>query len=74
VLLCYENILNTELKFFFEDKQIDIISNQINSLILQFAGVSNESILEKVFKQQKLADYTYRLMKNCIGDRISLKI
>jgi hypothetical protein len=58
----------------FEEKQVSLISNQINSLILEIAGVSSESILEKIFKQNVLTDYTYRTMKSCLGEKISLKI
>jgi hypothetical protein len=74
VLLCYDNLLNTELKFFFLDKQLSIIGDQINSLILEIAGVSSESVLEKIVKQQILVSHLYRTVKNCQGEKISIKI
>ena len=74
VLLCYENILNSELKFFFTDKQLSVISDQINSLILELAGISSESVLEKIMKQQTLIGFLYKNLKNSYGEMISIKL
>ncbi len=55
-------------------KQDVLIANQINSLILELAGVSSESILEKIMKQQVMTNYLYRTIKNCYGEKITIKI
>jgi len=71
-LLCYENILSSELKYFFCEKQIMLISDQINSLILELSGLSNESILEKVLKQENLSSIIYRMIKHCPNEKLNL--
>lgn len=73
-MLCYENILQTELKYFFADKQIMLILDQVNSLILELSGLSNESILEKILKQQTLSSYIFRTIKNCPSEKITVKL
>jgi hypothetical protein len=73
VLLCYQNVVSSDLGYFFSDKQLSLISDQINSLILELAGVASESILERVVKQQTLTSYLYRTLKHCQGDKISIK-
>lgn len=73
VLLCYQNVAYSDLGFFFSDKQLSLISDQINSLILELAGVASESILERIVKQQTLTSYLYRTLKHCQGDKISIK-
>jgi hypothetical protein len=74
VLLCYENLLSSDLKFLFLDKQLSIIGDQINSLILEIAGVSSESVLEKIFRQLTLVNHLYRTVKNSNGEKLSIKI
>jgi hypothetical protein len=74
ILLCYDNISTSEFSFFFDQKQLSLISNQINSLILEMAGVSSESILEKILKQQALSGYLFRNIKNSFGEKIAVKI
>ena len=73
-LICYNNINESEFNYYLTDKQIDFISNQINSFILEMIGLSNESILEKIMKHQKMINYTYKLIKNSPGENISVKI
>jgi len=72
-LLCYENILSSELKYFFSEKQTMLISDQINSLILELSGLSNESILEKIIKQENLSGILYRTIKNCPNEKLVLE-
>ena len=74
MLLCYENLLSSDLKFLFLDKQLSIIGDQINSLILEIAGVSSESVLEKIFRQLTLVNHLYRTVKNSNGEKLSIKI
>ncbi len=74
VLLCYDGTNNNSLRHFLLDKQISLISNQINSLILEFAGLSRESVLEKIIKQHILTNYIYKNVKNSFGEKISIKI
>jgi hypothetical protein len=50
------------------------ISDQINSSILELCGVSSESVLEKVIKQQNLVNFVYKNVKNSFGEKISMKI
>lgn len=71
-LLCYENILSSELKYFFSEKQTMLISDQINSLILELSGLSNESILEKIMKQENLSSIIYRTIKHCPNEKLVL--
>ena len=73
-LICYQNISETEFNFYLNSKQIDFLSTQINSLILEMIGLSNESILEKIMKQQKMLSYTYNIIKNSPGEKISVII
>jgi hypothetical protein len=56
------------------DKQLSIIGDQINSLILEIAGVSSESVLEKIFRQLTLVNHLYRTVKNSNGEKLSIKI
>ena len=74
VLLCYQNVSTSELAYFFLDKQLSLILDQINSLILELAGVASESILERIVKQQTLSSYLYKTLKHCQGEKISIKI
>ena len=74
VLLCYDGINNNNFKHFFMDKQTSLISNQINSLILEFAALSRESVLEKVIKQHMLTNFVYKTVKNSFGEKLSIKI
>jgi len=66
--------LNSEFKYFFTEKQISVVCDQINSLILELAGLSSESVLERIIKQQTMVGYLYRNVKNCIGEKIGVKI
>lgn len=74
MLICYQNIKESEYSFLLSPKQIDFLSNQVNSLILDMIGLSNESILEKILKSQKLINYTYSEITNSPGEEISIKI
>ena len=74
VLLCYEKSISNELSHFFNDKQIELISNQINSLILELPGLSSESVLEKILKQETMVNFIYNSIKNCSGEKINVKI
>ena len=73
VLLCYEDIQNSELNYFLKESQVSLIADQINSLILEIAGVSSESVLEKVIKQQMMTSYLSKTLKNSFGENISIK-
>ena len=74
VLLCYQDVATSELAYFFLEKQHSLISDQINSLILDLAGVASESILERIVKQQSLSSYLYKTLKHSHGEKISIKI
>lgn len=73
VLLCYENVAKTEFSYFFSLNQANLIADQINSLILEIAGISSESVLEKVIKQQMMTSYLFKTIKNSFGDNILIK-
>ena len=73
-LLCYNDVANSEFKFFFTENQVNIISNQINSLILEIAGLNSESILEIAVKQHMLSNYLNKALKNSFGEKLSIKL
>lgn len=73
-LICYQNLLESEFRFYLDQKQVDILSDQVNSLILEMIGLSNESVLEKIMKQQKMISYTYSMITNSPGEKISVII
>ena len=73
-LICYQNLLESEFGFYLHQKQVDFLSDQINSLILEMIGLSNESVLEKIMKQQKMIAYTYSMITNSPGERINVII
>jgi len=60
--------------YFFTEKQIMLISDQINSFILELSGLSNESILEKVVKQERFSSYIDRTINHCPNERIVVKL
>jgi len=51
-----------------------VISDQVNSLILELSGLSNESILEKIMKQENLSSIIYRIIKHCPNEKINIKL
>ena len=53
-LLCYENPLESNISYLLLDKQKELISNQINSLILNIAGLEPYSLLETIIKHNSL--------------------
>lgn len=75
ILLCYENIKeNIEFLHLFKEKQIHFVSNQINSMILQIAGLSSESVLEKIIKQFMLTEHVYNIIHNCPGETFNINL
>ena len=73
-LICYQNLLESDFGFYLHQKQVDFLSDQINSLILEMIGLSNESVLEKIMKQQKMIAHTYSMITNSPGERIKVII
>lgn len=73
-LICYQNISEGELNYYFSEKESVFLANQINSLILELPGLSNESVLEKLLKQQILLNYSYNIVKNSPEEIIKIKI
>lgn len=71
-LLGYKNPYNCNVSFLLNDCQLDLICEQINSLILEMLNLSKKSVIEIIFQQTILT-------KNCIdsilqtnGDRLDL--
>ena len=73
-LLCYQKVEESEYAYFLVDKQLDFLANQINALILEMVGLSNESILEKIMKQQTMVSNIYSAIKNSPGETLSIII
>lgn len=72
-LLCFENPLISEYNFMLEMKQIDLITEQINSNILEIIGLNKESILEIVIKQTELVMSCLEKIKNS-SEKIKFKV
>ena len=72
-LLCYENpMYNNEVKHLLDINQHVILANQINSLILELAGLNSESVLEICMKQVSGCDYAMKYIKNSFGENLKL--
>jgi hypothetical protein len=72
-LLCFDDLNDSEYSFMLNSKQKDLISEQINSCILELVGLNKESVLEILIKQNELARACAESIKNCGGEKIKIK-
>lgn len=72
-LLCFENPFESEYSFMLNEKQSELIAEQINSCILELVGLNKESILEIIIKQTELTRICIENIKNSSGEKIKIK-
>jgi hypothetical protein len=72
-LISQPDILNSEYAFFLSDTQINLIKQQINSLLFELINLSPLSNLNKIYSQLEYMNELYYKVFNC-NQELSMKI
>ena len=72
-LVSQPDILNSEYAFFLSDNQINLIKQQINSLLFELINLSPLSNLNKIYSQLEYMNELYYKVFNC-NQELSMKI
>ena len=72
-LISQPDITNSEYAFYLNENQIDLIKNQINSLLFELINLSPLSNLNKICTQLEYMNEIYNKVFNC-NQELAMKL
>lgn len=69
-LLFFDNPWNSNYAYLLDKQQIELLIDQINSLLLKIAGVNPESIIETILQQNHIVEECKEQLVGSTGEKI----